>query len=135
MTRCKQSINHIEYLEKVIANWDSWQSHHTHLVQAIKGILAENTELKGKIKMIEKSLDDACERRGVSIITGIDKRTFVVTEETARELICKAPVRLRINGVTYYVANTRRLFGETYEITLLSENAINVEIEVVYDGR
>jgi hypothetical protein len=69
------------------------------------------------------------------IIKGLDKRTFVVPEETARELICKAPVRLRINGVTYYVANTLRLFGKNYEITLLSENVIDVEIEVVYDDR
>lgn len=135
MKRCKQSINHIEYLEKVIANWDSWQSRHTHVVQAIKGILAENAELKGKIAMNEKLLDDACEKQGVSIITGLDKRTFVVPEETARELICKTPASLRINGVTYYVANTRRLFGKNYEITLLSENAIDVEIEVVYDDR
>lgn len=135
MKRCNQSINHIEYLEKVITNWDSWQNHYTHLVQAIKSILAENAELKGKIAMNEKLLDDACERRGVSIITGIDKRTFVVPEETARELICKMSASLRINGVTYYVANTRRLFGKNYEITLLSENAIDVVIEVNYDDR
>ena len=63
-------------------------------------------------------------------VNGLDKRTFIVTEQEAVEITRDVTSAYKINGNNYYLAKTVLLFADVYEVTFISCDKIETEIEM-----
>lgn len=64
----------------------------------------------------------------------VDKRTFIITEKEAQMITDAKSYYVKINGEKYYLGKMERLFSDVYEATYLSENRIEIELEVMNDA-
>ena len=63
-------------------------------------------------------------------ISAVDKRTFIVSTKEAQALTEANSFFVTINGNVYYLAKCSLLYRDVYEVTFMSKNQIEIEVEV-----